>query len=155
MNEKKLKVFVEKFQCPGCVNGGDTQCGRYEPRDFDAGGTCAAHIPGTSHALPGSTVTYALGMPKGFNRLGPRAPRTSYEGSHMPIVFWAKGTHSGFDRFNMAVWAMEGRDSHKGFLFVRTVEPRLGRVRVDVIEGGDLGDARGALNVADFYDEID
>lgn len=25
--------LVEKFQCPGCVCGGDTTCGQYEPDD--------------------------------------------------------------------------------------------------------------------------
>lgn len=42
-----------------------------------------------------------------------------------------------------------------GYLFVRTVSPRTARIFTDVIEGGTLAMAPGAINVGEFYDEID
>jgi hypothetical protein len=146
-----LAKLVEKFQCPGCTNGSNTRCGSYKSEGFDNGGRCASHVPGTAILGVG---TFSLGLPKGFNRLSP--PPVMQERHHYaPLVLWPAGTHGGFNRLNMAVWAMEGTKGDKGFLFVRVVEPRVGRVRVDVIEGGKLDDAAGALNVAEFIDEID
>lgn len=146
-----LTKLVEKFQCLGCVNGSNTRCGSYNPEEFDRGGMCSAHVPGTTIM---GVARFSLGLPKGFNRLSP--PPIMQERQHYaPLVLWPAGTHGGFNRLNMALWAMEGTKDNQGFLFVRVVEPRLGRMRVDVIEGGKLEDAAGALNVAEFIDEID
>lgn len=54
-------------------------------------------------------------------------------------------------KLNVAVWAME----HEGALFVRTYSPRVDAGTVDVIPGGTLAMAPGAINVAEFADEID
>jgi hypothetical protein len=43
----------------------------------------------------------------------------------------------------------------EGVLYVRTFCPRIGASFVDVIDGGDLGMVPSAINVGEFYEEID
>lgn len=145
-NRDALKRMVEKFQCPGCVVGSDTTCGAFEP-DTSYGNTCKGHVVGTTIMGVGHI---ALGLPKGFNRTMRNGSNTGTE-NQMEIRLWAKGTAPVWDKFNVAVWAME----HKGHLFVRTVAPRIGRIGIDVIEGGTLALTPHAINVGEFINDID
>jgi hypothetical protein len=96
----------------------------------------------------------ALGLPKGFRKLGPGAPWAgAYFEPHrelgaFAVVLWPRGPRPAYGTFTVPVWALEGSEHHAGFLFVRVLEPLIGRVRIDVIEGGRLTDAPGAINVA-------
>ena len=133
--EVEIKEMVEMFQCPGCVCGSDTNCGHYnyDQRELK----CTGHVIGTHIGL-GNRV--ALGLPKGFNKPGFTTDRLCL-----------KDTHPGWDRLNVPVWAME----KDGFLFIRTFAPRINFSCVDVIEGGTLDMVPNAINVAEFYEEID
>jgi hypothetical protein len=136
--------LIEKFQCPGCVSGSDTQCGEFV---FDSNtSSCSAHVLGTSDL---STGPFALGLPKGFCRPGFDADRKPRD--KIDIRLWEAGTTPGWDRLNIAVWAME----YEGALMVRTFMPRINFTAVDVIDGGALSIAPGAINVADFIEDID
>jgi len=143
--------MVREFQCPGCVAGSDPEtCGNYKPKD-GYGYYCAGHVLGT--CINGA-ISFALGLPKGFNRptLDFHDGReVTHTHSTMEIRLWTSDTAPPWDKFNVAVWAME-RD---GFLFVRTVSPRVARIYTDVIEGGTLAMVPGAVNVGEFADEID
>ena len=55
---------VKEYQCPGCVSGPYEECFTEKPNN--AG--CAEHCPGTMMIPVGKIF---LGMPKGFNRIGP------------------------------------------------------------------------------------
>lgn len=153
MKGQKLKV-IEQFQCPGCGSGGDTDCGQFEMED-SYGFWCKSHVLGTS-LLGGPR--FALGMPVGFNK-PPRILRTTRglqqaridDDCVMSIRFWVGGEKPEWNHLNIPVWAME----QDGFLFVRTVAPRIGQVTVDVIEGGTLAMCPQALDVSEFASEID
>lgn len=152
--DTKLKM-IEEFQCSGCVCGSSPEQECFKPSEtmpkfpfFK----CNAHVAGTMSLGTGS---FYLGMPKGFTRVGMRSEaayrRTDEPGAHSNIRLWLKDTDPGWDRLNVAVWAME----QDGFLFVRTYAPRINDAYIDVIEGGTLDMVPKAINVGEFVDEID
>ena len=143
MNDK-IKNLVEKFQCPGCVYGGDTNCGSYKYNPGEL--RCTSHVLGTSLGL-GNLI--ALGLPKGFNK--PGFGDDGYAKNKMDIRLFGKGDYLEWDKLNVPVWAME----QDGFLFVRTFAPRINCSWVDVIEDGTMSMVPNAINVANFIDEID
>lgn len=135
------EALVEKFLCPGCTCGSDSKCGSYNPVAVDGNLMCGGHCPGTL-VVPGGKI--ALGLPKGFNKVG-QAEKSN-------IRLWSVGTKPDWDRLNVPVWAME----KDGFLFVRTYCPRINVGWVDVIEGGKKEDCpAGVIDVGSFKDEID
>lgn len=139
--------MVEKFLCPGCVCGMDTNCGKYDPSE-DYGYMCGGHVLGTSINL---SIKIALGLPKGFNRSAPMEDRKSGM-VKMNIRLFSRGCRKPeYDHLNVAVWAME----QDGFLFVRTYCPRIADQYVDVIEHGTLDMVPDAVDVSKFYDDID
>jgi len=144
-----VEQFVEKFQCPGCVCGSDTQCDSYIPNTDGYGIHCNSHVCGT---MIGFGNVVALGLPIGFCKPGfdfhADPPRSH---NRMSIRLWRDGDDPGWDKLNVPVWAMV----EDGFLFVRTFAPRINRTWVDVVEGGTLALCPGALDVAEFINEID
>lgn len=149
MKSKQLKM-IEKFQCPGCVCGSDTKCGKLMLEDTEvAGAYCLNHVLGTSMLGAGCM---ALGLPKGFNKAGFEYGQERRHRNQMLIRLWSKGRAPEYNQLNVPVWAME----HEGYLFVRVWSPRVDRSSVDVIEGGARAEiCPQALNVAEFIEEID
>jgi|GEM_PF-2174406 len=149
MNDVEM---IKKFVCPGCASGMDTTCGHYKPIEWGEAAGCRNHVVGTMSPQIGS---FAIGLPTGFNRAGhmPLAKEWTDKHNQMWILCWPKD--SGFlpewDKFNVPVWAME----KDGFLFVRTYRPRINETCVDVIEEGSLDFVPQAINVGEFYDEIE
>ena len=149
-----LEQMVERFQCPGCVCGSDTKCGKY----VSEGGSCKGHVLGTKMLGIGN---FALGLPKGFNRAGHEyAPSKEHpHRSQMHIRLWPEGTEPEWNHLNIPVWALEGKHTkdsdHDGFLFVRTYQPRINHTIVEVIEGGTLDLVPNATDVSKFFDDID
>jgi hypothetical protein len=104
--------LTERLQCPGCVCGSNTDCGVYRQ---GVHGQCEAHVPGTSMGIPGvGIVTFALGFPKGFCRLGfdiDPPGRRPLMTAVMRTWELANGTklevfdklERGFDKFNVPV----------------------------------------------------
>ena len=138
--------MIEKFLCPGCVAGSDTKCGHYKAEDDG----CAGHVMGTTVFPAG--ITFALGMPKGFNR-GGWCGLNRRNHSTMTIRLYPEGDRARpYDKFNIPVWSLE-QDGH---LFVRVAQPRLGNWAVDVYEGGKR-DALcpSAVDVGPIYEEYD
>ncbi|MFO0939852.1 MAG: hypothetical protein U0930_03715 [Pirellulales bacterium] len=140
-------AMVEQFQCPGCVCGGDTKCGKFK---WDAEWQrCVSHVLGTMFGL-GNWV--ALGMPKGFNKPGfdfAQEPAVVY--SKMLIRLWPGPEVPNWNHLNIPVWAL----MQDGFLFVRTYCPRINVGYVDVIQGGALELVPNAIDVSKFIGEID
>lgn len=136
--------IVEKFICPGCVVGSDTECGSYKPGEDHQG--CTSHILGTIILpAPGSI---ALGMPKGFNRPGycSLEKRTH---NQMVIRVWPNGEQPKWDLYNIPVWKL----TQEGILFVRTVAPRIAAMYVDIVE--DVSVECNATDVTKHYNEYD
>lgn len=151
----KVHLLVEKFQCPGCIAGGDTDCGVFKLNGTEgAGVSCKPHSAGTI-LMPGGRIY--LGLPRGFNKTGPRmGDDPFYEKAPNNIRMWTFGTHPEWNNCNVPVWAMDGVGDNAGFLFVRTMLPRIGLNFIDIIEGGERAKlCPTALDVATFIDEID
>lgn len=142
--------MIEEFLCPGCVCGSDTKCDKYEPLELGGSFTCKSHVLGTFMLGTGS---FALGLPKGFNRAGfcPYPKDSSGHHNRMYINLYLENTKLGFDDFNVPVWALK----KDGFLFIRVFRPRINESAVYVVENGTLDMAKGAINVAPFYEEMD
>lgn len=142
---RACSALVERFQCPGCVSGCDTNCGSYkwDYREL----RCTGHILGTMLGL-GNNI--ALGLPKGFNKPGFSDKREGARNT-MDIRLHPKGSSPSWDKLNIPVWAMV----EDGFLFVRTYAPRINFGWVDVIEGGTMAMVPEAFDVATIKDEID
>lgn len=143
---KRLLKMVEEYQCPGCMHGCSPKtCDKYKLATGGYGSWCDGHRPSTFMMNVGRI---ALGLPKGFNRYGsgvdpePRQKTT--------IRLFAAVTPV-WDKFNVAVWKMV----KDGALFVRTYSPRVNACYVDVIDGGTLDMAPGAVDVGPFWEEID
>lgn len=141
---KEEREMIEEFQCPGCMAGSDIKCGKFKLWK-EWGVSCISHFPSTI-MMPGGNI--ALGLPRGFNKLG---DVKELRQKRAYIRLWIKGTKPDWDKLNVAVWAME----EKGYLYVRTYSPRTNLTFVDVIQGGKLEDAKDAINVGAFKDEID
>jgi hypothetical protein len=148
-----VEEMVEKFLCPGCVAGSNTKCGKYRRPPEDCNG-CGSHVLGTRiMPMPG---LIALGMPKGFNRPGfyRDDPDKPDEQPHHPYIrLRPKGDEfGGYNRLNVAVWALE----QDGFLFVRTMMPRLGMMVVDIHEDKKAAEmCPDAINVTSRYGDYD
>ena len=101
-----IKTAVERYQCPGCVCGSDTQC--YRSGDSEA---CGKHVAGTLISNIGRVF---LGMPKGFDRLG-LCDKTKIDIFRELVNGW------GYDLFNVPIWKF--RDEY-GNVLVRGLCPR-------------------------------
>lgn len=138
--------FIEEFQCPGCICGSDTKCGRFRLEEEEGFFRCGGHVPGTYIQGVRSGLV-ALGLPKGFNRVGP-----SEEGQTTKIRIFPKDGKPKWDRANVPVWTME----QDGFLFARVFSPRIDVTFVDIVEGGKREElAPSSIDVGTFIDEID
>lgn len=144
MTEEEM---IKKFQCPGCVGGPSPRSCEEFKLVKEYGAKCAGHVMGTSINL---MTHIALGLPKGYNRSGPRDDMTRTR-STLSLGLWVKGTAPEWDKLNVPVWASE----QEGFLFVRTYSPRTDRTRIDVVEGGTMALVPGALDTNKFVDEFD
>lgn len=145
-----FEQMTEKFQCPGCVAGSNIKCGNYKSGEYNA---CESHVLGTFISTQGNV---ALGMPKGFNRPGPKTDAPLIYGlfdtaNKMRIKFSVDKPLWDYDEFNVAVWAME----KDGYFFVRLWLPRKNEIYVDVIKGGTIALTPNAIDVSKFIDEMD
>lgn len=140
--------MVKKFQCPGCVAGSSPKCGHYNLEKTNPGARCTAHVLGTSVNFR----PFALGLPTGFNLTGrPAYQPTSRNYNQLTIRLFPKGEAPQYNNLNVPVWRLES----EGFLFVRTYSPRIDSGCVDVIEGGTAELCPQAIDVGDFYEDID
>ena len=144
--EEQIEM-IEKFQCPGCTCGGDTECGAFK---FDlnkgSGCRCKGHSAGTFMSGLGKI---ALGLPKGFNIVG--TIQTGFEkiggetrSTNIRLVVNPKEL-AEYDELNVPVWGME----KDGYLFIRVMCPRINYTYVDVIKGGKFEEiCPQAINIA-------
>jgi hypothetical protein len=127
-----IPAIVKECQCPGCVGIG-SNC-------FDNNGPgiqCDQHTPGTMISRIGQIF---LGMPKGFNRLGP-------DGSlKMKIYESQKSQEENFsyDKYNIPVWKyhLKGQpvsdNELTDLVFVRGLSPRINCPFLHIIVNGDI-----------------
>ena len=146
--------MIKEFQCSGCVLGPDgddleTCSGfRLDNRSDESSFRCEGHTPGTRLLGVGRI---ALGLPKGFNRVG---GLRDGENTNIRLHTTPDTVRALWDHLNIPVWVDDGH------LFVRTYAPRINVGYVDVIKGADFSIFDGLkivrpIDVRTFIDEID
>jgi hypothetical protein len=146
--------MIGEYQCSGCLLGGPdaAKCPKLQHIAIsDDCFQCSSHVSGTSILGVGRI---ALGLPKGFNRVGMRLDDPFHATVSTNIRLWDAGARPSWNRTNVPAWAME----HEGALFVRTYLPRLNQSYVDVVDGGTLAIVPTftvPFDVGTFIDEID
>lgn len=116
-----MKHLIEKYQCPGCVVGSDTECGNFQLGNCNE---CKSHCAGTMMMGAGILL---LGMPKGFCRLG--------NDKTMKPWFYKHTADFHFDTFNIPAWKHLTEEGH---ILVRMYMPRVNVGALLVFETGDL-----------------
>jgi hypothetical protein len=107
--EKKFKLAIQEYQCPGCVCGSNIKC--FEPNTI-AGVGCGKHVIGTMIFGIGHIL---LGLPNGFNRVGK-------QNDLKPIIFESyEKSDWKFDKFNVPIWKHYNKNGHT---IVRGIMPR-------------------------------
>lgn len=106
----EIKEAVQNYQCSGCISGYDTTC---FIKNETGGVGCGKHRAGTMIMGIGKIF---LGLPKGFNRLGPQEDLK-------PNIFESlKSSDWDYDNiFNRAIWKHLTKDGHT---LVRGIMPR-------------------------------
>lgn len=140
MNAKQM---VETFQCPGCVHGKNTSCGAFKLHELTVqqskqdGEQMAAPFRCKNHSTTFHLGMYVnVGLPIPFARVQYRDTREEVQTNiRLHLAPPPEGVRL-WDVFNVPVWAMEKR----GYLFVRTYQPRTDQTYVDVIQGGAFDD---------------
>jgi hypothetical protein len=114
-----IKEAVKEYKCPGCVNGCEPE------EDVD----CNKHCAGTYGSGIGKLL---LGMPKGFNRLGPiDSNKDVWRGfSIFKNLKSREDDGFKFDKFNIPVWKY--LDEY-GNTLVRGISPRINCPIIHVI----------------------
>lgn len=133
--------MIEEFQCPGCVCGSNTKCGNFRKESWGNGFRCVNHVPGTT-LFPGGRIF--LGMPKGFNKVGPRYQ----EGEATPpiVLFSSPEDMPMYDFLNVPVWGLE----QDGYLFLRVYSPRINFGMIHVCKDATLNDIKGPAGCVPF-----
>jgi len=140
--------LINEFQFTGCVGGpGPEDCPQYELVEMDGFVRCLNHCPGTRLMGVRSSLM-CLGLPKGFCRVAGHKDKIE---PHVRIFPDKEKLNGHWNKFNIPAWAME----KDGFLFVRTYMPRVDVTVVDVVQGGTLDMVPGAVDVGEFWEEID
>jgi len=101
----EMNIEVVDYQCVGCVYDRSVDC--FEQGDIGIG--CKDHHAGTMMVGIGKLL---LGMPKGFNRIGPYLDFAMFESFE---------DGDGYDKFNIPTWKYL---NSKGHTLVRGHRPR-------------------------------
>lgn len=118
--KRDIKKAIKEYQCSGCVSADGFSC--YEKNDI--GVSCGKHVAGTMISNIGSIF---LGLPTGFNRLGPcKETRIT--------IFEADNPYQ-YDKFNIPVWKYKNEN---GDVLVRGIMPRVNYPFVHIILQGGI-----------------
>jgi len=132
--EKAIKEAIKNYQCSGCTFGPALSC--FQKNDYGDG--CSKHLAGT-HIFPG-VGTILLGMPTGFNRLGP-------EKDIKPYIFKDyKNSDWDFDKWNIPTWKYLTKEGHT---LVRGHQPRKNTTFLHIY----LEDCRDKINCLEITHE--
>ena len=150
MNDIQKKM-IEKFQCPGCMAGSDTTCGKCKLQEDNPGFCCKSHYPATI-CHPGGKIY--LGLPTGFDKVG--AILNKEDKAHNIVMFASirEMEERYYDYLNIPVWVME----YEGYLLVRKYIPRLNESVIEIIKGAKKEDiiyTPQVYDVAEFIGDID
>ena len=105
---------VSNYQCSGCIKGSSTEDGCYKKKN-DQDISCSSHHVGTLSLGQGKIL---LGMPKGFNQLGPwpEMKMSIFPNKEAFLKEWG-----GYNKLNLPVWKFKNEEGH---VFVRGMSPR-------------------------------
>lgn len=123
--KKEIEEAIKEYQCAGCISGPYPSC--FE-KDDDAGVGCNKHHSGST-IMPDVGKIF-LGMPKGFNRLGPQKDMQVliFKDQEQQEKQWK------YDKLNTPIWKYQNDKKH---IFIRGYIPRLNMGFVHVILKGN------------------
>lgn len=106
---------ISNYQCSGCMIGSSTEEGCYSKKSKEDI-SCKNHKAGTLTSHQGKIF---LGMPKGFNQVGPWPDMTLgfFENKESFLKEWG-----GYNKLNIPVWKYKNKEGH---VFVRGMSPRI------------------------------
>ena len=118
MNEKE-EAAIKQYQCSGCVSGSFPHCYKKSINGI----SCDDHVPGTFSPEIG---TIFLGMPIGFNRIGPQKE------IKINIYKTFKDLEQDWDysKFNVPVWKYLNEAGHT---IIRGISPRINAAFLHVV----------------------
>lgn len=141
--ERNIKKAIKEYQCSGCSVGSspDDEC-----YSLHTGEGCGSHSAGTFIMGIGK---FYLGLPKGFNRLGPHEtmiPRifSSYEKAVEMNELDRQGEKP--NKFNVPVWKYLNKEGHT---LVRGLRPRINEPYLDIF----LEDCMDKFDCQEITDE--
>jgi len=132
---------IQEYQCTGCVKScmpTAMTCGTGEQ-----GIGCLIHQTGTSMSVDGKIMRIALGLPKGFNRVG--------DVKEAPVRIFNNIGDIGYDNLNMPVWKMK----IDGVIYVRGLAPRLNDPFIHIYLNGDINEIDCYELTDEFYNSIE
>jgi hypothetical protein len=130
---------VKEYQCSGCVDGPALECFKASTEKEEW--QCVAHVPGTMIGSPYGISTVFLGLPKGFDKLGPLPPKD------MKIhIFKTLAEGWGYNMFNVPVWKYKNAAGHT---LVRGLRPRTNHPFIHIF----LEDCRDKIACLELTDE--
>jgi hypothetical protein len=103
---------VKEYQCSGCVSGPFEKC----YKKAGCGCSCIKHVPGT--VITPFVGTICLGMPKGFDRIGP----IDIQKRQLIYIFESYEDAFTMDKFNIPVWKYTDKFENT---LIRGIQPRL------------------------------
>ena len=113
--------MIEKFVCPGCVNGCDTKCGSFDFKN----NYCSSHNFGT---MNGNLISFSLGLPNGFNRFNGNI--FVYENIQ------EQKENFEFDIFNIPVWYTY----IDNYLILKIFSPRIFITNIIIIKDAKISE---------------
>ena len=113
--------MIEKFQCPGCIHGYDTDCGnfelyQYKNKEFH----CNSHVAGT---FVNFNKIY-IGLINGFNKVGQLPDNINNN------IWICNENIPDFDEFNIPVWYRIEKD----VMYIRVYSPRINYGKIFIID---------------------
>ena len=132
-NEKQI---IEKYLCPGCFYGSDTECFKNSGKGREI--MCSNHCAETI-IHPGGKIL--LGMPNGFNRYGSNDINITIFMSYEDLPSYP----FNYEKFNIPVWKhFDGECT-----LVRGLSPRINKPFINIF----YGDVRDKINCLEITKE--
>jgi len=136
-NNTIIKDAILEYQCFGCLHGSNIDCGECVKSNIGVG--CQSHTPAT---LDSMMRNFYLGMPKGFNKIGP-------QNEYYLNIFendTQQRQHFPYNWLNVPVWKYK---NNKGHIFVKGLSPRINMPFLHIILEGNIDNIDNCIEITE------